>query len=63
VAALASTAVSMSVAITRADPALSPSASISVMASEYGSSPVEAAAHQMVTGCCAFRTWSASVGK
>jgi len=58
---LASTCVSISVASTV--PARSPSASASVMAIEYGSSPVEAAAHHTLYGRPTFFACSASSGK
>ena len=62
--AFASTWVSMSVASTVAwRAALSPSASISVIAIEYGSSPVDAAEHHTDTGCCRRFAKSARIGK
>ncbi|MNR45757.1 hypothetical protein D3C85_1646390 [compost metagenome] len=57
------TFVSMSVASTVQALARGPSASTSVMAMEYGSSPVEAAQHQTDTGPPRFFAKSASIGK
>ncbi|MNV66556.1 hypothetical protein D3C71_1593140 [compost metagenome] len=57
------TLVSISVASTVDPPARGPSASTSVMAMEYGSSPVEAAQHQTDTGPPRFFAKSASIGK
>src|SRR5665647_1998932 len=62
-APLASTCVSISVATTLAAPARLPSASINVIAIEYGSSPVDAAEHQTVRGWGHVLACSASTGK
>ncbi|MNT30454.1 hypothetical protein D3C72_1662490 [compost metagenome] len=62
-AAVASTFVSMSVAMMVTGGVSVLNASHTVMAIEYGSSPVELAEHQMVIGPLSFFTCSASSGK